>query len=166
MQLNVRIDGVEKILNVEKKADGYHVAIDGKDYLVEAEALSSGTFTFFVGKRSLVAHLTDDGDVSHLAIGGRNFRVEKDTDDGRRGGAGTAAHADGKVVSPMPGNIIKVCVDEGERVEAHQAVVVIESMKMQNEIQAPVGGEIAKVSCSVGDQVGFGDVLVEITPSE
>ena len=84
----------------------------------------------------------------------------------RRGGAGASAHSDGKVESPMPGNIIKVCVNEGDMVEAQQPVVVIESMKMQNEIPAPVGGEVARVSCSVGDQVGFGDVLVEITPAE
>ena len=66
----------------------------------------------------------------------------------------------------MPGNIIKVCVKEGDTVEAQQALVVIESMKMQNEIPSPVGGEVTKVSCAVGDQVSFGDVLIEVSPAE
>ena len=166
MELSLCIDGVEKTLNLEKKEDGYSVSIDDNEYHVTAEPLSNGAFVFFVGNKSFVAHLSDDGNVSRLAIEGRNFLIEKESDDDRRGGPGASTHADGKVESPMPGNIIKVCVNEGDTVEAHQAVVVIESMKMQNEIPSPVAGEVAKVSCSVGDQVSFGDVLVEITPAE
>lgn len=165
MELNICINGVEKTLSLEEKDDGFHFSIDGKDYLVTAEPLANGSFAFFVNNRSYVAYLSNDGAVTHLAIGGRNFAVDKETDDDRRGGAGASAHADGKVECPMPGNIIKVCVEEGDVVEANQAVVVIESMKMQNEIPSPVGGEISKVNCAVGDQVGFGDVLVEITPA-
>jgi biotin carboxyl carrier protein len=165
MELNICINGVEKALSLEKKDDGYHFSIDGKEYRVTAEPLANGSFTFFVENKSYTAYLSDDGDVTHLAIEGRNFVIEKETDDGQRGGAGASAHTDGKVESPMPGNIIRVCVEEGDVVEANQAMVVIESMKMQNEIPSPVGGEIAKVNCAVGDQVGFGDVLVEITPA-
>ena len=66
----------------------------------------------------------------------------------------------------MPGNIIAVNVSEGDVVEANQAVVVIESMKMQNEIPSPIDGKVAKVNCAVGDQVDFGHVLVEITPED
>lgn len=55
-----------------------------------------------------------------------------------------------------------VNVEEGQKVKAGQALVVIESMKMQNEITSPVAGRIAKVSCKPGDQVNFGDVLVVV----
>jgi biotin carboxyl carrier protein len=166
VELNLCIDGVEKTLNLEKKENGYIVSIGGNEYRVAAEPLTNGAFTFFVGSRSLVAYVSQDGNVSHLAVAGRNFRIERESEDERRGGVGASAHSDGKVESPMPGNIIKVCVNEGDMVEAQQPVVVIESMKMQNEIPAPVSGEVARVCCSVGDQVGFGDVLVEITPAE
>lgn len=166
MEVNVCINGVEKTLILERKDDCYRFSIEGREYSVTAEPLTNGAFTFFVENKSYVAYLSDDGDVTHLAIAGNNYRIEKESGDDRRGAAGTSGQADGKVESPMPGNIIKVCVKEGDTVEAQQAVVVIESMKMQNEIPSPVSGEIAKILCAVGDQVSFGDVLVEVTPSE
>jgi biotin carboxyl carrier protein len=166
VELNICINGIEKTLDLEGKGDRYRCSIDGTEYDVTVEPLSNGAFTFFVGNRSYVALLTDDGDCTHLAVDGKTFQVEKEKDDDQRGGAGASAHADGKVESPMPGNIIKISVKEGDSVEAHQAVVVIESMKMQNEIPAPVSGVVAKVACAEGDQVSFGDVLVEITPKD
>jgi len=161
------IDGVEKEINIDKKGDSYQFTIEGREYPVSAQPLSNGSFTFFVGSRSYVAHVSNGEGGKHLTIGGRRFFIEGEKEDGgSRAGAGASAHADGKVESPMPGNIIAVNVKEGDAVEAEQAVVVIESMKMQNEITAPVAGKVGKVHCSVGDQVNFGDLLVEITPAE
>jgi biotin carboxyl carrier protein len=166
VEVNVCINGVEKTLSLEKEDDGYRFSVDGREYSVTAEPLTNGAFTLFVDNKPYVAYLSDDGDVTHLALAGKNYVIEKESDDDRRGAAGVSGQADGKVESPMPGNIIKVCVKEGDKVEAHQALVVIESMKMQNEIPSPVGGEITKVSCAVGDQVSFGDVLVVVSPAE
>jgi biotin carboxyl carrier protein len=161
------IDGVEKEIDVEKKGDSYLFTIEGRRYQVSAQPLANGALTFFVGSRSYVAHISNGEGGKHLAIGGRNFFIEGDREDGnRRAGAGASAQADGKVESPMPGNIIAVNVKVGDVVEADQAVVVIESMKMQNEITAPVAGVVEKVNCSVGEQVNFGKVLVEIKPKE
>jgi biotin carboxyl carrier protein len=64
----------------------------------------------------------------------------------------------------MPGSIIAVNVAEGDHVRSGQALVVLESMKMHNEITAPHDGVVRKVNCRVGEQVGFGHVLVEIGP--
>ena len=167
MEISIRIDGVEKKLDVEKKGEVYRFVIDGREYDVQARSLANGAFTYFVDNRSYVAYLTRGTGGTHLAVRGKNFLVESEEDNGNHAGArGSAAHADGKVESPMPGNIIALPVEVGDKVEVNQPVVVIESMKMQNEITSPVNGEVAKINCSVGDQVNFGDVLVEITPQE
>ncbi len=167
MEINIRIDGVEKRLDVEKKGEFYRFVIDGKEYNVRAHSLANGAFTYFVDNRSYVAYLTRGAGGTHLAIKGRSFLIESEEHNGNHAGArGAGAHADGKVESPMPGNIIAIPVKVGEKVEINQAVVVIESMKMQNEITSPVNGEVTKINCSVGDQVNFGDVLVEITRQE
>ena len=166
MEKTICINGVEKQLNVEKKDGTYRFSIGDKNYIVKAESLSNGTLAFFVDARSYVAHVSRAAGGSRIALGGSNFFVEGDADDGGRQSTGGSAHSDGKIESPMPGNIISVQVSEGDAVEADQAVVVIESMKMQNEINSPVAGQVARVHCSVGDQVNFGEVLVEITPDE
>jgi acetyl/propionyl-CoA carboxylase alpha subunit len=131
---NIFINGVEKAIDLDKKGDDYTFTVEGKKYSVNAQPLANGSFAFFVDGRSYVAHVSNGEGGKHLAIGGRNFFIEGDQEDGdQRGGAG---------------------------------VVVIESMKMQNEITSPIAGEVASVNCAVGDQVNFGDVLVEITPAE
>jgi acetyl-CoA/propionyl-CoA carboxylase biotin carboxyl carrier protein len=74
-----------------------------------------------------------------------------------RGGAGS-----GEVTVPMQGTIVKVLVQVGETIEAGQPVVVLEAMKMENQIQAERAGTIAEIRVSAGDTVGAGDVVVVI----
>jgi len=71
---------------------------------------------------------------------------------------------EGDVTTSMPGNIVDVLVKEGDRVEAGQPVLVTEAMKMETEVQAPVGGEVTGVFVQKGDSVTPAEVLIEITP--
>lgn len=66
------------------------------------------------------------------------------------------------VRAPMPGKVIRVLVQEGDAVAAGQGIVVIEAMKMQNEIPAPKSGRVAAVSVKAGDAVTTGQVLAAI----
>jgi acetyl-CoA/propionyl-CoA carboxylase biotin carboxyl carrier protein len=76
--------------------------------------------------------------------------------------ATSAGHGggDGTISAPMQGTIVKVLVAEGDEVEAGQAVVVLEAMKMENHINAECAGTVAEVRVSSGDTVGTGDVLL------
>jgi acetyl-CoA/propionyl-CoA carboxylase biotin carboxyl carrier protein len=74
-----------------------------------------------------------------------------------RGGTGS-----GEVTVPMQGTIVKVLVQVGETIEPGQPVVVLEAMKMENQIQAERAGTIAEIKVSAGDTVGAGDVVVVI----
>jgi biotin carboxyl carrier protein len=65
----------------------------------------------------------------------------------------------------MQGTIVKVLVEVGQTVEAGQAVVVLEAMKMENQIATDVSGTVADIKVNAGDTVGAGDVVVVITPA-
>lgn len=67
-----------------------------------------------------------------------------------------------KVNSPMPGTIVKVEVQAGDSVKAGQSLVVLEAMKMENEIKAPEDGIVASVNVSKGASVNTGDLLVSL----
>jgi acetyl-CoA/propionyl-CoA carboxylase biotin carboxyl carrier protein len=77
-------------------------------------------------------------------------------------GGGAASAGTGQVSVPMQGTIVKVLVEVGQTVEVGQAVVVLEAMKMENQIQADVAGEVKEIKVTPGDTVGAGDVVVVI----
>jgi acetyl-CoA/propionyl-CoA carboxylase biotin carboxyl carrier protein len=78
------------------------------------------------------------------------------------GGGGAGGAGTGQVSVPMQGTIVKVLVEVGHAVEVGQAVVVLEAMKMENQIQADIAGEIKEIKVAPGDTVGAGDVVVVI----
>jgi len=67
-----------------------------------------------------------------------------------------------ELLAPMPGKVVRVLVSEGETVEAGQGIVVVEAMKMQNEMKAARGGRVSSLSAREGASVNAGDVLATI----
>jgi len=98
-----------------------------------------------------------------VTIGGRSTIVAVN---GRRTGraADTARHAHGEqsVVAPMPGRVVRVLVAPGDEVAARQGVIVVEAMKMENELRAPKSGRVKDVKVSAGTSVEAGRVLLII----
>ena len=78
------------------------------------------------------------------------------------GSGGGAGGGSGQVAVPMQGTIVKVLVEVGQTVEAGQSVVVLEAMKMENQIEADKSGTVKAVNVKPGDTVGAGDVVVVI----
>ena len=66
----------------------------------------------------------------------------------------------------MPGRVVKALVAEGDTVEAGQPVIIVEAMKMENEVTAPGPGVVRRINVSQGDTVDAGAVLVELEPHE
>lgn len=68
----------------------------------------------------------------------------------------------GSVTSPMPGTILRICTSVGENVQAGQTVLVLEAMKMENEIAAPKAGKLIALAVNPGDTVANGEFLFEV----
>ena len=73
------------------------------------------------------------------------------------------ASGDGLVKAPIPGLVVRLCVDEGDEVEVGEPLLVLEAMKMENEILAPRSGKVTELNVAEGDSVKLGDLLVEIS---
>ena len=142
---------------------GYEVRLDGK--LVDADvAVTPDALAVRVG--STVVDLVTEGKPPEMRISASNVRslVRVESERARAVGSGRrgAAAASGSVQSPMPGRVVKVLVNPGDAVELEQAVIVIEAMKMENELRAPKGGKVSKLSVKAGDRVEAGTMLLDI----
>jgi acetyl/propionyl-CoA carboxylase alpha subunit len=109
------------------------------------------------------------GDVAHVDVAGRSvaFRVAAAPDVDRAARVASAAHHGGgpvEIVAPMPGSILAVHVAVGASVEASDAIVTLEAMKMEHAVAALIPGRVAELRAKPGDQVARGDVLAVVEP--
>lgn len=102
-------------------------------------------------------------DAGSVSIAGHTFSVEiLDPRRWRRAGASSRGEGRQNIAAPMPGKVVRVLVAEGDQVEAGQGLVVVEAMKMQNEIKATRSGRVVALTAAAGSTVNAGDILVAI----
>lgn len=126
--------------NVEKGAGGYTVTVNEKDYAVVLN-----------GNKALV-----NGKSYDISV-----RAGADVADNTPDNADALQQAS-DIKAPLPGAIIGIKVNIGDKVESGMTLLLMEAMKMETEIKAPLTGEVASIAVSVGDQVSTGQVLVSI----
>ena len=156
----IDINGIKRDVSVTTTATGVTVTVEGRRYDVRDVARMTDSVSFFLGNESHVARVSNGTNGAQLSVGGRTYRLREEAAEADRPAA--ARGGDGRLEAPMPGTIIAVHVSEGDRVIAGQPLVVLESMKMHNEISSPVDGVVRKVTCRAGERVNFGQVLVEV----
>jgi acetyl/propionyl-CoA carboxylase alpha subunit len=120
----------------------YSVLLNGRSYEVKVVAGPEGYYVDLEGFRSVV-----------------EVRDPRSMTRGGKGGPGEGRQT---VNAPMPGKVVRVMVKEGDRVEAGAGLVVVEAMKMQNELKAPKAGTVVQVKATVGATVAMGEMLVVI----
>ena len=149
---------IAKVGNRQFRLSAVPTGPDVLSLLVFGEAKDKNGGTSYQVRRSA------DGNGSgstEIVISGRRYQVElRDPRALRsRRARGSGAEGPKKILSPMPGKVIRVLAEEGSEVAAAQAVLVIEAMKMQNEIKSPKAGKLQKLLVPVGGAVNAGDVL-------
>ncbi len=163
MKYEIEINGARR--TVEFTLPSGHAA--GATYsdegrIVEANAvrISSGAYSILIGGRSIEATVQEGPRGLVVRAAGREFQIEVfDPRSWRRGrGAGIELEGRQQLVAPMPGKIVRVLVAAGQKVEAGQGLLVIEAMKMQNEVRSPKSGTVEKLA-SEGQTVNAGEVL-------
>ncbi len=170
MELQIEIGGRTRTVIVTFNDGQYHVTSDGETWLADVAVVDGATYSLIFPDRGHVSHEVgvaasgSNGDLSvHLASGIAMTR--RITGAGRFGGRGTqAAQAVGtqQVVAPMPGKVLRVLVKPGDQVKARQGLVVVEAMKMENELRSPKDGRIVSVSVTEGMSVEAGRLLVVV----
>jgi biotin carboxyl carrier protein len=149
LRLRVSVDGESALVDVRRSGDF------GLSLVFPDAAGRSTTVQVAPGQSQgeLLAYLA--GRIAVVAVNAsRTGRGAGDTDSG--------AHGEQKIVAPMPGRVVRVLVAPGDAVEPRQPVVVVEAMKMENELRSPKAGRVKDVAVAAGTSVEAGRVLVVI----
>ncbi len=164
MEYAIEIAGRTRQIAVTRTASGFTVSVDGKPYDVNPVSIDAQTLSLLIGHRSYEVTLAPD-----LANGQLIVRVGSTpiavTPNGRRrwGRSAEAGAGPQRIVAPMPGKIVRVLVQSGQTVQARQPLVVVEAMKMENELRAMRAGTVSELHAREGSSVDAGTLLAVLT---
>jgi len=152
--------------DIEINEDG-RILVNGEVRAVDFRALRQGElYSMLLDHRSYEAVVDERDDLYHVLLAGDMYDVQVTDERSRRLASAFMAFGDtGGEVSiraPMPGLIVRVPVSEGEPVSKGQTVVILESMKMENELKSPRDGTVHHIHAKAGDNVEQNKVLVTI----
>jgi biotin carboxyl carrier protein len=169
MQIDIEINGRSRRVVIEPVGAQYRVTVDGRTHMVDLAPVDDWTFSMVLDGEG-VSHevgLAETGLPNQLAVHvlGGSVDVRLAPRPGGRGReTGDHAGADGvqDVLAPMPGKVIRVLVAAGDQVKARQGLVVVEAMKMENELRSPKEGRVREVRVQEGMSVEAGRLLVVV----
>ncbi|MGE5323332.1 MAG: biotin/lipoyl-containing protein [Actinomycetota bacterium] len=147
-----------------KSADGWRCKLDGMDLSLDAVSTQEGVLSILMDGKSYEVKQENTGGESNIVVRGVRFPAQvRDPRSLRsRRGADTGGEGPKKIVAPMPGKVVRILASVGASVEHGQGVIVIEAMKMQNELKAPKKGTVKKLNVTEGSAVEAGQPLAEV----
>ena len=165
MKFEVRIDGRGSIVELARDGDHWQISID--DRIVDADAveIAPGIFSILLNGKSYEVRVTPSpAGALTLQTAHQEFVAEVIDPRAWRGRRHGTLEAEGRqqILAPMPGKIIRVLVQAGEKVEVGQGLLVVEAMKMQNEIRSPKSGTVERLLVKEGQPVNAGEILAWI----
>lgn len=168
MKIIARVGKKSYKMRVESGADGnYRVQMDDETYVVDARRVGkSAVLSLLIEGRSYETHVDGRKGDYHVALVGSAFDVDIEDELASRvtsKAAGAGGDKRQSIAAPMPGLVVEIKVAPGDRVEAGQAIAIVEAMKMQNELSASAPGIVSEVHVQKGDAVASGQPLVSLT---
>ncbi len=153
------------VVEIEEIGKGvYRVVVEGNEFLVDGKKTGRTSYSLIVNSRSFEIEVDHSEDEYRVLVDGRNYRVHLIDERRVRVGmqAGTELQGRQKISVPMPGKVIAVLVSEGDAVEKGQGLVIVEAMKMENEVRSPITGKVSEITVKPGETVEAGAVLAVV----
>lgn len=166
MKWRVEAAALEYLLELSRNSISMHYALDGSlraDGAVSIEEVMPGLYSILDGNRSSMVRVNVSRDGVEAWVNGRRLPLAiSDPRDTASQSSGVRLAGPQEVRALMPGKVVKLLVGLGDEVEAGSGVIVVEAMKMQNEMRAPKTGRVKRIHKSEGSTVGPGEALLEI----
>jgi biotin carboxyl carrier protein len=157
-----------RVVQLERDGDRWRLALEhdlSESTAMEAVEISRGVYSILLDGESWEIQVAEAADGRLIVQTGRQeFNAEVADPRSWKGRRQGGAEAQGRqqILAPMPGKVVRVLVKVGDKVEAKQGLLVVEAMKMQNEIRSPKSGTVERVLVKDGQAVNAGEVLALI----
>jgi pyruvate carboxylase subunit B len=172
MRYEVEVGGALRRIDIRREAGRLVMTVDGRRRVLDAARVDARTLSLLIedGERSLSREVSIDHDPAGLlrvrvgavvvpvGLNGPRRRTPRDS-----GASGTGAQ---RLVAPMPGKIVRLLVEAGAHVSVRQPLIVIEAMKMENELRAGSDGIVADIAVRPGQSVEAGALLMIVTEGQ
>jgi len=168
MEYKYEIDGTERSITIDGSGDNLKATLDGEKYDFSATLTGDGCLIVKIDGKTWPVRFARDEKGIHIAVKGKTLIAVIPGESGSRGPGDHVELVDGKqiLVAPMPGQVVKVNVKVGDAVTKKQCLVIVEAMKMENELITAIDGTVTAVHVEAGKQVGALQPLVEVTQTE
>jgi len=165
----VEVDGREHEVELVERLGELSVRYDGEPVQVRYEEVDHlGQLAFFLGDRSFGVSIESDGHEAVVSVAGNVYdvRIEDERERAARAAEVQRHGGGGEVKSVMPGVVVDLLVAEGDVVVEGQPLLILEAMKMQNEITAPMAGRVTSIHAERGKAVGSGAKLLTLVADQ
>ena len=147
--------------------DEHHISINGKTYEVDFESVSGQpVYSLIADGKSHEAYVRESDDEWQVLLRGRLFPVKVEDEREKRlrsaAGGGVAETGEFHLKAPMPGLVVAIPVEEGQEIKKGQVLLILESMKMQNELKSPRDGIVNRVKVRAGESVEQKQALMSV----
>jgi len=162
MKYEVRIGGKTRVVEFARNSEKLQISLDGNLLDADAVEVATNTFSILIDGESWEVRVAPlpDGSLT-LHTGTAEYVAEVVDPRAWRGRRHGAMEAEGRqqIVAPMPGKVVRLLVNARDTVEVGQGLLVVEAMKMQNEIRSPKSGKVEKLFVQEGQAVNAGEIL-------
>jgi biotin carboxyl carrier protein len=161
MRFDITIDGQKHQLDLERAGGAWRCKLDGSSFQLDAVLARRDVLSLLIDGEAYEIKRERTATDTHLWVGPVRYAVELSDPRSLRSrkAAAGADHGAVKLIAPMPGKVVRVLAPENTNVQAGQGVLVVEAMKMQNELKSPKNGTVLKIAAAEGSAVNAGDVL-------
>ena len=166
MKFEVHLDSVNgktaHVVDLETNGSPYKVSLDGNPVDADVILAAPNAVSVIINGSAFEIHIAPSVDGTYkLQTGPHEFQADVRDPRSWRGKKHGALEAEGRqhILAPMPGKVVRLLVNVGDVVEAGQGLLVVEAMKMQNEIRSPKKGKVERLHATEGQAVNAGDIL-------
>lgn len=166
MKYRYLVGNVEKTVEIEGFGGELVARVDDRSFKVRVTPVAEGSMLLHADGRAYVVRYARDARGIHLSVGGTTVLCRQPGQASTGSASGAEAEVVGGrqvLVAPMPGQVVKVNVSVGDLVSRKQCLVIVEAMKMENELVVAIDGTVTAVHVQPGQQVDALQPLVEVT---